>query len=88
MVAADGQADFAVGLEAARGREEAERGRAQGVGGRQDDAAVVDAVGVDGVGGAAEGKVPLKEVGVEGSGGDVGRGGVGEFLGLADCLLG
>ena len=39
-----------------------------GVGGGEDDAAVVGASGVGGGGGAAEGEVPFEEVGVEGCG--------------------
>jgi hypothetical protein len=84
VVAADGQADLAVGLEAARGRHKTERGRAQRVGRGQDDAAVVDAVRIDRVGRPSEGKVPFKEVGFERGGGEVSRGRRGEFLCLAD----
>lgn len=62
MVAGDAEADLAVGLEAAAGRGEAERGRAQRVGGGQDDAAVVDALGKVGLGRAAECEVPFEEV--------------------------
>lgn len=64
--ATDAEADFAIGLEAARRRQEAEAGRPQRVRGRQDDAAVVDA-GCKGRGRrwAAEGEVPFVEVGFE-----------------------
>lgn len=50
MVAADGEADLAVCFEAPRGREEAEGGRAEGVFWWEDDAAMVDAVGVGAAG--------------------------------------
>ena len=65
MVARYAQADLAVDFEAAGGGEEAERGRAERVGGREDDAAVVGARGVGGGGGAAQGEVPFEEVVVE-----------------------
>lgn len=65
MVAADAQAYLPVGLEAAIRRHEPEAGRAQRVRGRQDDAAVVDALAVRRVGNAAQGEVPLEEVGLE-----------------------
>lgn len=84
MVAADGQADLAVGLEAAGGGDEAEGRGFERVLGREDDAAVVDAAGVDGARGAAEGEVPFEEVGFEGGRGVVGGGGGEEFLGFAD----
>ena len=68
MVPADAQADLAVGLEAPVGRGEAEAGRAQRVGRREDDAPVVDAAVVGAAGGSLEGEVPLEEVRLEGLG--------------------
>ncbi|TLD25579.1 hypothetical protein PspLS_06179 [Pyricularia sp. CBS 133598] len=62
VVARDGQADLAVGLEAARGGDEAERGRAERVRRREHYTAVVDALGVDRVRRALKGKVPLEQV--------------------------
>lgn len=79
MVAGDTQTDLAVGFEATRRGREAERGRAQGVAGREHDAAVVDARGVGGVWGPAQGEVPFEEVGFEGGGDVVWGGGLGEF---------
>ena len=86
MVAGDAEADLAVDFEAAGWREEAEGGWAERVGGREDDAAVVDAVGVGRGGGrAAEREVPFEEVGVEGGGVMVGGRVGGEFGGFFDC---
>lgn len=66
MVPADGQADLAVGLEAAAGRQEAEGRRLEGVRGRQHDAPVVEAVFVGaGRGRSADREVPFEEVGFE-----------------------
>lgn len=62
MVAADTETDLAVHLEAATGSEEAEGGRAEGVGRREDDAAMVDPGGVYGRGRPAECEVPGEEV--------------------------
>jgi hypothetical protein len=62
VVAGDGEADLTIGLETAAGGAEAEGGRAQGVGGREYDAPVVDAVGEWGVGWPAKCEMPLKEV--------------------------
>jgi len=85
VVARDAEADLAVDLEAAGGRQEAEGWRAQRVGGGQDDAPVVDAAGVGGGRGrAAEREVPFEEVGVERVGGVVGGGVGGEFGGFFD----
>lgn len=77
MVPADAQADLAVHLEAAAGREEAERGGPQRVRGRQRDAPVVDAGCVGGGGRAAEGEVPVEDVRVGGGRGVEVGGGVG-----------
>lgn len=68
MVPADGQADLPVDLEAATGGQEAEGRRAQGVRGREDDAAVVDAMCIGGGRGALEREVPFKKVGFQGGG--------------------
>jgi hypothetical protein len=86
MVARDAETNLAVDLEAAGGGEEAEGGRAEGVGHGEDDAAVVDAGGEGGGGGGpAQGEVPFEEVGFERLGVVVG-GGVGcEFGGFFDC---
>lgn len=84
MVPTDRQADLAVGLEAAGGGQEAERGRAERVGRREQDPAVVDPRAVGGGGRAGECEVPFEEVGWEG-GGVQGRGRVGgEFVGFFD----
>lgn len=72
MVARDAQTNLAVGFEAARWCEEAEGGRAEWVGGGQDDAPVVEAFSVGGVGWSAQGEVPFEEVCFEGRGGVVG----------------
>lgn len=68
MVAGDAEADLAVGLEAAARGGEAEGRGPQGVGGWQDDAAVVNAVGEGGVRWPAKCEVPFEEVGLEGRG--------------------
>ena len=68
MVSADAQTDLSIDLEAAGRREEAKRGRAERVGRREYDAAVVDALAIRGGWGAGEGEVPFEEVGFEGSG--------------------
>ena len=86
MVPADAQTDLPVGLEATVGGHEAEGRRAQRVRGRQDDAAMVEAVGVRGTGRPAEGEVPLEEVGFEGLGCVVWRGGVADLGGFSYCL--
>lgn len=66
MVPADGQANLPVDLEAAAGREEAEGRRFERVGGREHDAAVVEAVFVGaGRWRAADGEVPFEEVAFE-----------------------
>ena len=65
MVPRDAEADLAVDLEATAGGQEAEAGRAVRVRGRQDDAPVVEAVGVGGGGRAGDGEVPFEEVGIE-----------------------
>jgi hypothetical protein len=63
VVAADGEADFAVHFEAAGGGQEAEGRRAQRVRGWEYYAAVVDAAFVGGGGGRAfEREVPFKEI--------------------------
>ena len=74
MVAADAETDLAVHLKAAAWGEEAEGGRAKGVGGREDDAAMVDPRGVYGCGRPAEGEVPGEEVCFCGDGVEVGGG--------------
>ena len=68
MMSTDTETDLAIGFEAAARGEEAETGRAEGVGGREDDAAVVDPGGVGRAGGAEDREVPFEEVGVEGGG--------------------
>lgn len=83
MVAGYGQADLAVRLEAAGGGQKPERGRPEGVRGRQDDPAVVEAAVVGRAGRPAQRKVPLEEVGLEGRGGVVWGWGGGELLGFA-----
>lgn len=65
MMSADTQTNLAIDLKSARGSEEAEGGWAQRVGWWQNDAAMVDSLGIWGVRGAGEGKVPFKEIGVE-----------------------
>lgn len=62
MVAADAETDLAVHLKAAAWGKEAEGGWAERVGGREDDAAVVDPRGVYGRGRPAECEVPGEEV--------------------------
>lgn len=64
----DAEADLAVGFEATARGCEAEGWRTEGVGWREDDAAVVEAVGEGGVRWSAEGEVPFEEVGFEGRG--------------------
>ena len=88
MVPADGQADLAVGLEAAGGGEEAEGGRAERVGGGQEDAPVVETGAVGGGGRAGNSEVPFEEVGVEGGSVQGVVGGGGEFGGFFDCVGG
>lgn len=87
MVPADAQADLAVSLEAPVGRGEAEAGRAQRVGGREDDAAVVDAAVVGAAGRALEREVPLEEVRLEGLGCVVRGGGAADLGCFADFLI-
>lgn len=62
MMTADAETDLAVHLEAATGGEEAEGRRAEGISGREDNAAMVDPLGVYGGGWPAEGEVPGEEV--------------------------
>lgn len=62
MMPTDTQANLPVGLEAPVGCDEAEAGRAERIGGRQDDAPMVETAGVGGAGGPADGEVPLEEV--------------------------
>lgn len=62
MVATDAQADLAVGFEAAVRGGEAEGRRTERVCGRQYDAAMVEAVGIDRVGRPAQGEVPFEQV--------------------------
>lgn len=64
VVPADAQAYLPVGLEAPVGGHEAEAGRAEGVRRGEDDAPVVEALGVGAVGRAAQGEVPFEEVGL------------------------
>lgn len=85
MVAADAQADLAVGLEAAARGGEAEARGPERVGRGQDDAAVVEAGAVDRVGGPAQGEVPLEEVRLERLGGVVGGRAAGELGSFTDC---
>ena len=84
MVPGYAQADLAVDFEAAARGQEAEARRAVRVGGWQDDAAVVDAVGVGGRGRAGDGEVPFEEVGVEGGGVQGGVRVGGEFAGFLE----
>jgi len=63
MVAANAEADLAVGLEAAARGQEAEAGWAQWVGGRQHDAAVVDAALEGRRWWPAQREVPFEQVG-------------------------
>lgn len=74
MVAADAKTDLAVHLKAATGGEEAEGRRSEGVCGREDDAAMVNSLGVYGRGWAAECKVPGEEVSFCREGVEVGGG--------------
>lgn len=62
MVATDAEADLAVHLKAAARSEEAEGGRAKGVGWREYDATMVDPGGVCRGRWAAECEMPGKEV--------------------------
>lgn len=87
MVAADAETDLAVHLEAATGGEEAEGWRAEGVGRRKDDSAMVYPRGVYGRGRSAECEVPGEEVCFCGKGVEVRGGSRGEFCGFADCRL-
>lgn len=64
-MSADAQTNLAIDLKPTRGSEETERGWAQRVGGWEDDAAMVDSLGVGSVRGTGEGKVPLKEIRLE-----------------------
>lgn len=84
MMSRDTQTYFSVDFEAAAGREEAEGGRFERVGGREDDAAVVEAAGEGGRGWRApDCEVPFEEVGFEGCGVVVWAGLGGEFGGFA-----
>lgn len=85
MVTTDAQAYFAVGLEAAVGRGEAEAWGSQGISWREQDAAVVEALAIDGVGRAAQSKVPFEEIGLEGLGRIVSRGRAGYLSSFSDC---
>lgn len=83
MVSTDRKTDFAIDLEATRGREKAEAGWFERVGWGKDDPAVVDAVGE----GrrrwwASEGEVPFIEVGFQWCSGKIGRGVGGQLGGL------
>jgi hypothetical protein len=93
----DAQTDFSVRLKPAAGRQEAEARRPQGICGREDYAAVVDAVVVGAFGGfraccrarvnawwAAECEVPFEEIVIERCGGVVGAWAIGEFRCFAD----
>lgn len=84
VVVGDAEADLTIDLEAAAGREEAERGRAHGIGGGEVDAAVVDALGVGAVGRATHGKVPFEEVLLQRGRVVVGRRRAGELGGFAN----
>lgn len=78
MMPTDRQTNLAIRFEAATRGQEAEGWRTERVGGREHDAAVVDASGKGGGGGPAEREVPGEEVRVGGGGGVVvGGGGVG-----------
>lgn len=84
MVARDTQADLPVDLEAAGGGQEAERRGAERIGRRENNAAVVEPVGVGRGGGrTGDGEVPVEEV-VGDRGGVDGGGGLGgeEFRGF------
>ena len=83
MMPRNAQADLPVDLEAAGGREEAERRRFERVGWREHDAAVVDAAFEGrGSGRAADREVPFEEVCFEGCGVVVWRGRVCELGGF------
>ena len=62
VVVGDGEAQLGVDREAAGGREEADRGRLEGVLRWEDQLAVVDAAGVLGIRGALQNEVPLQQV--------------------------
>lgn len=82
MVSRDTKADLPVDFEAARGREEAEARRAQRVGWREDNAAVIYPAGVGrGWWRTGEGEVPVEEVVVKCWCGVEVRGGGGGELG-------
>lgn len=85
MVSTNRQTDLPIDLKSAGGRQEAEVGGLERVGGGQADAAMVDACGVGRLGRAAQCEVPFEKVGVEGGGGEVGRGVSGEFRGFFYC---
>lgn len=75
MMSTNRQANFAIYFKTSGGCEEAERGRFEGVSGREDDAAVVDSGGESGGRWRAEDReVPFEEVGVERGGAVVGGG--------------
>lgn len=65
MMSTDTQTNLAIDLEPARGGEKAKRGRAQRVGRRENNAPMVDSLGIRGVRRPGEGKVPFKEIGLE-----------------------
>jgi hypothetical protein len=62
MVSADAETDLAVSLEASRRGREAEARRAQRIGLRQNDPAVIQALGIGAVGRSAQREVPFEEV--------------------------
>lgn len=78
---------LAVCLETAGWRGEAEHGWSQGIGGREDDAPVVDAVFVGRGGGAGEREVPFEEVGFERVCGEGGVGVQGHFARFGEDAL-
>lgn len=65
MMSTDTQTNLAIDLKSARGSEEAERGRAQRVGGWENDAAMIYSLGIRGMRGAGEGEMPFKEIRLE-----------------------
>lgn len=65
MMSTDAQTYLAIDLKSTRGGEKAERGRAQRVGGGENDAAMIYSLGIRGMRGAGEGKMPFKEIRLE-----------------------
>lgn len=81
------ETDLAISLESARGCDEAEGRRLEGICRWEDDAAVVDAAFIWGLRGAAESEVPFEEVVLERCGVKVGRGCVGQLCSFLEDSL-